>query len=527
MNKQINKIPIWILPILSILFYYISWNPISLWPFIFLFPLPMLLFLQKGYEKNIANWKMKISVISALLLVNTVLTLWVSNAHWSGTLAAGIVNTILMTTPFILANRYIRKGQFKFTSFIFILSFVSLEYLQNFWDLTWHWFNLGNTLSSAPGIIQWYQFTGVHGGSFWILSFSVLVYLYINKANLFKILISFLLINISVLFLNLNTTKPNNKNPLVKSIIYQPNLDAYHQKFDIPLSTQIKDFINYLPKDSSQEDIYVFLPETFLHRRINTKNIQDDKYVKYFQELLPHENIYILSGASMIKTNLNKSDLHHKGVRHNPYTKNNYISYNSALLFNKKTIFGHYHKSKLVAGVETTPFKSFLEILFTNVFQLDLGGVSGDLGVNSEAINLTNGKIHIAPTICFESTFSDYTTSFTNKKNDLISIITNDDWWGNTAGHKQHFEIAKIRAIENNKWVVRSANTGISGIINNKGEVIEKLDYKKGGIITQNVMLHSSPSFYAKNGNILARLCIFVCVLLILQLEVVILRKLY
>lgn len=107
----------------------------------------------------------------------------------------------------------------------------------------------------------------------------------------------------------------------------------------------------------------------------------------------------------------------------------------------------------------------------------------------------------------------------------MITVITNDDWWGNSAGHKQHLALSKIRAIENNKTIIRSANTGISAIVSNKGEIIQSLGYKKRGNISGKIALQASPSFYAKNGNLVARISLFVLVLLILQLEVVLIRK--
>ncbi|MFZ8281203.1 nitrilase-related carbon-nitrogen hydrolase, partial [Staphylococcus aureus] len=77
-----------------------------------------------------------------------------------------------------------------------------------------------------------------------------------------------------------------------------------------------------------------------------------------------------------------------------------------------------------------------------------------------------------APIICYESIYGEYIRTYVQKKATLLSIITNDGWWGNTPGYQQHLAYAKLRAIENNRWVVRSANTGVSAIINNKGNLL-------------------------------------------------------
>jgi apolipoprotein N-acyltransferase len=96
----------------------------------------------------------------------------------------------------------------------------------------------------------------------------------------------------------------------------------------------------------------------------------------------------------------------------------------------------------------------------------------------------------------------------------LIAIITNDGWWKNTAGYKQHFSYASLRAIEQRKAVVRSANTGISGIISSNGEILQETNWDEAICIAADVKLNSKPTFYAQFGNYIGRLSVFVALML-------------
>ena len=96
----------------------------------------------------------------------------------------------------------------------------------------------------------------------------------------------------------------------------------------------------------------------------------------------------------------------------------------------------------------------------------------------------------------------------------LIAIITNDGWWKNTAGYKQHFSYASLRAIEQRKAIVRSANTGISGVISSNGKILQETNWDEAICIAADVKLNSKPTFYAQFGNYIGRLSVFVAFML-------------
>ena len=98
----------------------------------------------------------------------------------------------------------------------------------------------------------------------------------------------------------------------------------------------------------------------------------------------------------------------------------------------------------------------------------------------------------------------------------LIAIITNDGWWKNTAGYKQHFAYARLRAIEQRKTIIRSANTGISGVTNAKGEVLESTNWDEAVCISAEVNLNNKTTFYSMFGDYIGRISVFIAAMLLI-----------
>ena len=119
-----------------------------------------------------------------------------------------------------------------------------------------------------------------------------------------------------------------------------------------------------------------------------------------------------------------------------------------------------YHKSKLTPGVEVLP--SYYGFQWLEKYAIDLGGIVGSLGTDS--IRRVYKVINMPPVsacICYESVFGEFFSEFVRNGAQIMCIITNDGWWGNTAGHRQHYAFAHLRAIETRRSIVRSTNTGI------------------------------------------------------------------
>jgi apolipoprotein N-acyltransferase len=174
-----------------------------------------------------------------------------------------------------------------------------------------------------------------------------------------------------------------------------------------------------------------------------------------------------------------------------------------------------YHKSKLVPGVEKMPFPGFFSFL-APVFS-ELGGSVGGFGwQDAPSVFYSQSGVGVDPVICYESIWGDWVRRSVKQGAQFIAIITNDAWWGNTSGKDQHLQYAKLRAIENRRWVVRSANTGISGFINQRGDIVKQSKWWTRTALKQDINLNDDLTFYTKNGDIIAVLSSVIAVLLAL-----------
>ena len=146
---------------------------------------------------------------------------------------------------------------------------------------------------------------------------------------------------------------------------------------------------------------------------------------------------------------------------------------------------------------------------------LDLGGtISTKTTQDDRAVFIANDGAKVGPIICYESVYGEYVTQYVQNGAQFLAIITNDAWWNNTQGHKQHLTFASLRAIETRRDIARSANTGISAFINQKGEIVSKTKYGEKSALRGTVHLNSTKTFYVLFGDYIAYLAVIVLALL-------------
>jgi apolipoprotein N-acyltransferase len=187
-----------------------------------------------------------------------------------------------------------------------------------------------------------------------------------------------------------------------------------------------------------------------------------------------------------------------------------YDHFNSALLVGSEgDIEKIYHKGKLVIGVEAVPMRKLFSL-----FEIDLGGITGQLGWGREHTIFENEGVKIGPSICYEGIYGDYFGGFARHGAELMALISNDGWWGNTPGHKRLFDFSRLRAIETRRSIARSANTGISGFISPRGTTLgERLEWNEEGVLTALVELRNDLTIYTRYGDWVARIAGYVAVL--------------
>ena len=145
------------------------------------------------------------------------------------------------------------------------------------------------------------------------------------------------------------------------------------------------------------------------------------------------------------------------------------------------------------------------------------GGTTGGYGRDSaaKAFHVSTNPYITAPIICYESIYGEYVTEYVKRGANILTIVTNDGWWGNTPGHKQHLQYARLRAIETRRYVARSANTGISAVIDERGNILSTQPWDKAACIKYNIPVLTGETFYVRFGDYLFKAAALIAALLL------------
>ncbi|HEY6978546.1 MAG TPA: apolipoprotein N-acyltransferase, partial [Chitinophagaceae bacterium] len=395
------------------------------------------------------------------------------------------------------------------------------EYIHFNWQLSWPWLTLGNVFASHVDWVQWYEYTGTSGGTLWILVINILIFELLIKLRSRKYETRLITATAVVLivpfifsfFIKLKLSNRHAGKTSANVIIVQPNIDPYNDKFDAStVSSQLQTLISLSEKELDSNTRLIVWPETALPELVSQDELQNAPvYQPVFAFVNTHPNITLLTGVESYK--IYGPDKATKTARLDEKDNNYYDVFNSAVAIKAATPFQFYDKSKLVPGVETLPdFLLWMGAVFEK-----FGGTAGGYGRSKESVVFSqkNNPYITAPIICYESIYGEYVASYVKKGANLLTIMTNDGWWGNTPGHKQHLAYARLRAIETRKWIVRSANTGISAVINDKGEIVQTQPWDKAAFIKAIVPVETGETFYVKYGDFLSKIAVAFAVLLI------------
>lgn len=462
---------------------WLAWPDSSFTFFIFFAWVP-LLFLAA--ETRSTKKFFLLSYIS-LLIWNIGTTWWIWNATAPGAIAAWLANSFLMSIPWVGYHRLLPKKSSWFSGVSLIAFWLCFEYIHlQDWGLSWPWLTLGNVFAKQIEWVQWYAVTGVAGGSLWVLVTNLLLFSYINSVrNKDGKRIRFLLFSAIALLSPLLISYvlfPKQDNPAgIKQevIIVQPNIDPYKKVAAGTEQEQLNGLLALTEEATNSNTALVLWPETALYSRYgyNESALQEEKNLTpIFEYLQSKSRVSVFTGIESY--NLLKKPTSYSRII--PGTETHFEAYNGALLLDSTGVQATYHKSRLVPGVETLPwFLRFLDTWFEK-----FGGVTAGYAKQEQRVTLEekNG-FKLAPAICYESIYGDFMRQYIKKGANLLTIITNDGWWKNTPGHRQHLLYARLRAVETRRWVARSANTGISAFIDPTGNLISTLGYNKRGIL--------------------------------------------
>ena len=505
--------------ILSGILLFAAW-PVSPLTFLIFFAFVPLLFVADATKKR--NKFFGYSFIT-LIIWNASTTWWIWNSTDVGSIAAITANALLMCLPwwgyFTFKNKFGKK-----IGYISLISFWMLfEYIHLNWQLTWPWLTLGNVFASHPDWVQWYEYTGVSGGTLWVLIVNILLHDLISKPKAEKrslfnkavfivaISLPYIVSAVLSLFLPDNTIDYKNSGVSKNVLIIQPNIDPYQKFESVSIPQQIQKLIAITEKEIDPATQLVLWPETALAAGAVQNETQNTAvYQPVFDLVNRHPNITLLTGIEDFKTyGTSKETLTARKTPEGMY----YDAFNSAVVIKANQSLQFYNKSKLVPGVESLPtFLNFMSPLFEH-----FGGTTGGYGRDSaaKAFHVKNNPYIAAPIICYESIYGEYVTEYVKRGANILTIVTNDGWWGNTPGHKQHLQYARLRAIETRRYVARSANTGISAVINEKGNILSTQPWDKAAFIKYDIPVLTGETFYVRFGDYLFKVASLIAILLL------------
>jgi apolipoprotein N-acyltransferase len=167
---------------------------------------------------------------------------------------------------------------------------------------------------------------------------------------------------------------------------------------------------------------------------------------------------------------------------------------------------------KLVPGVEFLPYVGVLGPIDDKL----LGGVSGRNVGQEEPDVLHWDALPVGCAVCYESVYGEHCAAYVRKGAQLLSVITNDAWWGDTPGYRQHLNYSRLRAIETRRDIARCANTGISAVIDAHGHILQRSAWWQPALLKGSVNIYTRETFFVRWGDIPGRICVFVFTLLLL-----------
>jgi apolipoprotein N-acyltransferase len=460
----------------------------------------------------------------AFLIWNTATVWWIYNATAVGVVAAILIDTFMWSVVVWLFHLVKRKLGSHSGYFSLILFWTAWEYFYHNAEISFPWLTLGNGFAYNIRLIQWYEYTGVMGGSVWVLLVNILLYNllkgYMAELPGRRLLAQFVLIvviiagpvAISLVRFTTYQEKPDPKTV----VVIQPNIDPYEKFVAIPSMAQTMIQLNEAAQAADTAVDYFIAPETSINNDIWIDQIEQVPDIRAIREFLGD-----FPGAAYIpgiqcyrrclpgeKTTSITREIPEAGIR--------YESYNAAIQLDSTANVPFYFKSKLVVGVEKMPYANYLS--FLEKFTVRLGGTMRGWGTQDyRGVFFSSGdSTGVSPIICYESVYGEFVTGYVKNGANLLFVITNDGWWGDTPGYHQHNSFSSLRAIETRRSIARSANTGISCLINQRGEIIQQLGWWKRGALKDTLNANDEITWYVKHGDYIGRTASFFSMIMIL-----------
>ena len=382
--------------------------------------------------------------------------------------------------------------------FLFSLLFGLIEYIRGNILSGFPWNLIVYSFSDNISLLSFLSVIGTYSLNLLVISFFSAPAIYILRKSKKEIVISIVLLLLPILLLAYSASYKNSfldkelkENPYTVRIISSNiSLNRFYKNIDT--KNVINELINFSSPDPEKK-IFFLWPEGII------PDTYQDQLILY---------------SDLFKSKFTKDHLIGLGITNRSMNKEQYKFFNSFSVFdNNLNLIKNYNKVNLVPFGEFLPFENFLNKIglktITNNFQ------SFTSGEQRKIIQFENDfkGLNFLPLICYEIIYSGKLTK--NFNFDYILNISEDGWFGNSIGPKQHLVHSIFRAIESGKYVVRSSNNGMGVIINPLGEIEKKIDYGKNGYIDFINRRDIEPTIFSIYGNKIFLILILLYIFLI------------
>jgi apolipoprotein N-acyltransferase len=425
--------------------------------------------------------------------------------------AAGFVGAMLILPvffgifAFLLSWLHVVWGGLAFASAPFL--WAGLEKLSEWGQLAFPWNSLSTVCVGQPVWIQFADRTGAVGVSFWIMCLNVLFYfllmnltasafpaaprsgIHFRNAKKARAVSAALVLAVLLpwIYGTLSLRAAKETGGAVRISLLQGNVDPYKKWTPAFLDSNfiIFDRLTRQAAGKPKPDLVVW-PETATACYLRHRFL----YLNWIKHLTDTLDVHILTGSHDYEWSPDDS------VR----------TYNAAFLLRPGSWdIDRYYKMRLVPFSEHVPWADRIPALRRLAFSVrsDMGDYSMGDSTGVFRMRLPDGRtVWFSPLICFESVFPRLAARCAAKGAQFLVVITNDGWFGNTSGPRQHAAIASLRAVENRRWIARCANTGISEFVDPYGRVVSKTAFNREAVLSGSVVPRSRLTFFSRHPDL-------------------------
>lgn len=423
---------------------------------------------------------------------------------WPGAVLSVIITIVLFGAVFWVFNKIENRARWV----VLVAAWVVAEWAWMHSDLDFPWLVLGNGLAGDTWAVQWYELTGAFGGTVWVWACNILIFNVLRRQTRWFWAVG--VVCVPLAFSAIRYATYNEKGEERTVAVVQPNFFAWEKFGYVDEQSQIDTMLRLSALAPPETDYFAY-PETAVDMQLDENNLTTNPVVERFRGLLKEKypEAKMIVGATTLKFYRPGEQISYTAREALGGTFYDY--YNAALAIDTTQRVEVHHKTKLVVGVERMPFRGRWK--FLDNLMVDLGGTSNGLGIDSIP---TVFEDKTAAAICWEAIFGEYMTRFPRRGAELLIVISNDSWWGDTSGYRQLFKFSRLRAIETRRAIARSAATGISGFIDQRGDILEASKWNERAMQTATLRMNDRITFYVRWGDWVARIAVLVFALGIL-----------